>query len=92
MENDQIFEADAAIESVDGVSKDKRNDLGKNTMILSEGGIDTSFRSGRYTEDSLLLGDNRSESEVSTNEQRDDEWAAESDFAGLPWWHRPSVG
>ena len=94
MENNEAFEAEAALEARSRSDRSKRhgNGIGKPT----NGGIG-SPKGSDYDETPLLSReiehDYGSSSAASDNEDSRGpaEWSGERDFEGKPWWNRPSV-
>ena len=98
MDNEAAFEADVEVHGLEHMhsrSSHRSTDKGHDTVKASLGG----FESEReiYDEESPLLspdrvGGSREASDDGADAPRGPQkWDAERDFAGLPWWKKPSV-
>lgn len=97
MENDQIFEAEVALEGNEfGQSVAQHtdgNNTGARTIVAGNGGYDKHIASTN-TEEMPLLPSGSGNGNVlggDHNGNSGTRWLGESDFEGLPWWKKPSV-
>lgn len=80
MENDQPFEADAALEAGDRAHLHSRRPQGLNGALVASAG-NGSIGNGTSESDTLL----------SSPREPPTTWQGENDYVGLTWWQRPSV-
>ena len=94
MENNEAFEAEAALEARSQSYRSKRHGNGRVKAV--SGGLG-SRTENEYDETSLLSReinhDYGSSTEASDNgdTRGPPEWSGERDFEGRPWWSKPSV-
>ena len=96
MENDQVFEAEAEIESgsrslVAGrdASNTKSTKLGEVTATLANAAPGGQRLQNIVDETEPLLG--RRDSADAGSDDGEPDWPGKRDFEGAPWWKRPSV-
>ena len=94
MENNEAFEAEAALEVRERVQRSKRR--GNGTVKLTNGG--SGSRKENDYDDTPLLSREVDHDYGSSSEALEDgdgrappEWSGERDFEGKPWWNKPSV-
>ena len=85
MEDNQAFEADAAINAQTRNRGDSKH-KGADAMVAAVGSFDP-----HASEDSPLLGDSARANNGVDKNGGDAPWAGAADLEGLGWWHRPSV-
>ena len=94
MENNEAFEAEAALEARERSQRFQRR--GNGTVKSTTGG--SGSRNGSDYDDTPLLSrelnhDYGSSSELveESDSRAPPEWSGERDFEGKPWWNKPSV-
>lgn len=94
MENNEVFEAEAALEARSRVYGSRRR--GNGAVKATNSGIGS--RKESDYDDTPLLSREIDHDHRSSTEASDDgdargppEWSGERDFEGKPWWNKPSV-
>ena len=94
MENNEAFEAEAALEVRQRSQRPHRRGNGMTKSIIGGSG---SRRESDYDETPLLSREanhdygSRSDTPDQEESRGPPEWSGERDFEGKPWWNRPSV-
>lgn len=94
MENEQVFEVVTNIESSTKLRSNPSR-RGHDMLKIAADGIE--IQSNSNDERATLLARTRDVSEAENEgsnpheENGENEWSGDKDFAGRPWWKRPSV-
>lgn len=91
MDNQRSLDARKDNEDAVKTRMQSEHDTSKGAAMRSESQTDNGATDRSGSERSPLLGDSQPVS-VDGEEQREEQWAGEFDFVGLPWYRTPSVG
>lgn len=95
MESNQVFEAEATLESDEIEQRlsghNNSNDTGVRAMIAGNGGYDKHLASVTTEESPLLPNGSGSASGEDNDGDAVTQWPGAADFEGLPWSKTPSV-
>ena len=88
MDNDLVFDADRSVDNISRRKGQEPLDEAERAATVAAGGISSHIDASERTP---LLARNASASQERDEDTTTPAWPGEADFAGLPWWKRPSV-